>query len=743
MSIAAHLPQRTRTLLLLISATLVAACGGGDDAATAARAGSEAAGTSQAADVAADAPDAQAQSVRRRVTTPAPVVTDTLVIQASGTPADGVWPTMMVRVNRVPLGTVSVGSTLPRDYSFKVGVKAGDDIDVVFMNDALGKQGEDRNLVVHRLATPTMVLLPTTTGAYYDRGTGAEAVDGKDILPAQQTLPWSGALRLKWPAAPDTTQAAARQEAARLLMQTTFGPTATGIDEVLRLGTVGWLEQQLAQPFQASYVPEVQALYARGAAFRPDGAQYDPGVVGRTFWRTAYQAPDQLRRRVGFALHQIFMVSQSDSNLWPHARAFAQYMDQLNQHAFGNYRVLIEEMALSPAMGIYLSHMRNRKEDPLTGRLPDENFARELMQLFTIGLHELNMDGSPRLDGNGQPIETYGNADVMALAKVFTGWSWALPNAQLNEAGFRWGNPDLRALGDGAVDLQRMRAYPGMHSPSEKRLFAGKPHELVIPAGTPPADALRMALDSLFMHPNVGPFVGRQLIQRLVTSHPSPGYVQRVASVFNDNGRGVRGDLRAVVRAIVLDPEARASAPAPTFGKLREPVLRVAHWMRAFEAQSKTGRFALEYAFDEVGQRALYAHSVFGYTRPGYVPPNTSFSSRSATAPEMQIVNEATVAAWMNTALAMSEYGIGWSGSGPDITGRYDWLARVMAAGQLSTAVDQLNLVMLAGRMSEGLRRQVYDAVRSVAGNDAASHQNRAKLAVLLVLSSPEYLLQQ
>ena len=267
-------------------------------------------------------------------------------------------------------------------------------------------------------------------------------------------------------------------------------------------------------------------------------------------------------------------------------------------------------------MGIYLSHLRNRKENPATGLLPDENFAREVMQLFSLGLNELNLDGSPKLDAAGKPIETYSNADVMAMARVFTGWSWGFPDAQLTEQNFRWGSPGLKVATDQTIDLQRMKAYPGQHSTAEKKLFAGKPWALTIPANTAAADSLRLALNGLFNHPNVGPFIGRQLIQRLVTSYPSPACVARVASVFNNNGKGVRGDLGAVVRAILQDSEAR-STPAPGFGKVREPVLRVAHWMRAFGTTSATGEYMMAWELESLSQQALAAPSVFGWFRPG------------------------------------------------------------------------------------------------------------------------------
>jgi uncharacterized protein (DUF1800 family) len=449
-----------------------------------------------------------------------------------------------------------------------------------------------------------------------------------------------------------------------------------------------------------------------------------------------------LRKRTAFALHQIFVVSQADSNLYDHTRAYANYLDTLNRHALGNFRSLLDDIALSPVMGIYLSHIRNRKENPATGQLPDENFAREVMQLFTIGLQELNPDGTLRLDAEGKPIETYNNADVMAMAKVFTGWSWAFPDGQLTDSNFRYGSPKYGATTDTQMDLLRMKAYPNQHSTSAKPLFAGKPWAVTIPANTPAAESLRIALDTLFNHPNVGPFIGRQLIQRLTTGNPSPAYVARVAASFDNNGQGVRGDLAAVVRTILLDPEAR-QAPGAGFGKLKEPVLRVAQWMRAFKTTSASGNFMMVYDLDSLSQRPYNSPSVFSYFRPGYVPPNSAFSESGATAPEFQIVNESSTPAWVNLAENMAGGGIGWTGSARDIVPAMNDLAALSTAGNVDGLLRQIDLRLFGGRMPGALRQDILDSVTGVGGTDAASHLNRARVAVFVALSSPEFLVQR
>jgi uncharacterized protein (DUF1800 family) len=677
---------------------------------------------------------------RSSMPAPAPAV---LTVRARGTLNAGVGPTMVVRVDGTVIGSTVVQATVPTDYAFNVtSLPAGAKVDVAFTNDA-NSNGEDRNLFISYLSDGKVTVTPTSPGATVDRGSGDKAYDGVDVVAGVGELYSNGALRLVWPAVPGVDATLARRyQAARLLQQASFGPTTVELNTLVSMSDAEWIDRQLAMPAGNDFVPAVQRLYDQGAAFRPGGASYDTTTPVRTFWAATATAPDQLRKRVMLALQEIIVVSQADSNLFSHTRAYAAYLDMLNRHAFGNYRALLEDVALSPVMGIYLSHMRNRKEDPATGRVPDENFAREVMQLFSIGLVELNQDGTPRLDGNGQPIETYNNADVMNLAKVFTGWSWAFPDAQLTENNFRFGNPNYAPGSDLQIDLQRMKAYPNQHSTSEKRLFAGKPSAVVIPANTQAADSLRIALDTLFNHPNVGPFIGRQLIQRLVTSNPSPAYVARVAAAFANNGAGVRGDMAAVIRQILLDPEAR-QAPGTGFGKLREPILRVAQFMRAFNVASTTGNFQMAFDLDSLSQRPFNEPSVFSFFRPGYVPPNTVLADAGVTAPEFQLVNETTAPLWVNLAETMVGSGLGSAPAGRDVVADFSTLAGWSAAGNVDAILEALNQLLLGGRMSAALRTDILDAMAGVTGSTDASHLNRAKVAVFMALASPEFLIQR
>ena len=545
-----------------------------------------------------------------------------------------------------------------------------------------------------------------------------------------------------------------QEQAARMLVQASFGPTRDSVAALKGRKPSDWLADQMAIAPAPDYVNAVQARFNldAGGTYRPGngGTNYSPSGLGNLFWSKAVSAPDQLRQRVVHALLQIMVVSQSDSNLYDHARAFAQYLDNLGKHAFGNFRALLEDVALSPVMGIYLSHIRNQKADPIKGRVPDENFAREVMQLFTIGLYQLNQDGSTKRDSNGKPIETYNNDDVVGLARVFTGWSWDMPDGTSANATFRWGGPErYETVGSARFDLKPMRVFPAFHELGTK-VFLG----VTIPANTNGVDSMRIALDTLFKHPNVGPFIGKQLIQRLVTSNPSAAYVQYVAQKFEDNGKGVRGDMAAVVTAVLQHPEARGE-PTAQAGKLKEPILRTAHALRALSASSLTGRWMINDT--SLSQTPLNAPSVFNFYRPGYVPPNTDIANRAMVAPEFQIANESSVANWTNYVYALIQWGVGWTGDELDIPAAQRKTQDVKVDFALSTAplvqalatssafaVDQINLLLFAGRMSAGLRTRLLDAMQNqVSWNTTTRSRDRLQIAVFIALSSSEFMIER
>jgi uncharacterized protein (DUF1800 family) len=524
-------------------------------------------------------------------------------------------------------------------------------------------------------------------------------------------------------------------QAVRFLAQASFGANRSSINAVVTSGISGWITTQFSLP-QTSHRDTVNDLKATLDA----GDLLNEEQFLSSFWKQAIEGEDQLRQRVAYALSQIFVISLQEGEIGEHPILAASYLDMLGEQAFGNFRTLLEAVSLHPAMGIYLSALHNQKESAT--RAPDENFGREVMQLMSIGLFELNPDGSQK-QVNGAPVETYSSVDISGMAKVFTGWSWAGPDQTANRFVGDFTNPER--------EWQPMQGYPQYHSTSVKNFLGTS-----VPAqGTPdPAASLKVALDRLFGHPNVGPFIGRQLIQRLVTSNPSPAYVGRVAGAFANNGQGVRGDMKAVIRAILLDPEARSDSTifALDSGKLREPVLRLSGWMRAFEARSASGSFLIgntDDALDSIGQSPLRAPSVFNFYRPGYVPPNTSIANANLVAPEMQITGTTSVVGYLNTMQDAVSDGIGRDG---DI--KSDYATEIHLAGTPDKLVERVNLMLLANQMSPALRAQIVAAVNSVpvpadaadaadAAAAAEARQNRVWLAVFLTLASPEYLVQK
>ena len=534
----------------------------------------------------------------------------------------------------------------------------------------------------------------------------------------------------------------------RLLTQATFGATDADVNSVMTLGDDAWIEAQIKLPptsYQA-YWDELDAQVQK----------VTPGKTSRTqvyysFWRGAITGEDQLRQRVAYALSQMFVVSMVDGGVGNNPRGAANYLDTLSKNAFGNYRQLIEAVALHPMMGLYLSHLRNRKENPYTGRVPDENFAREVMQLFSIGLYELKPDGTVRTGADGLPLETYDNDDIAGMAKVFTGWSWSC--ADTSDTCF------TRVTEGGVEDPNRvvlpMQAYAQFHSTAQKD-FLGV--TIASQDAPDPRASLKVALDTLYNHPNVGPFVGKQLIQRLVTSNPSPAYIGRVAAAFADNGAGVRGDMKAVIKAVLLDPEARqvpSGDAGLVYGKLREPVLRLSAILRAFGGTSSSGQWRIGNTDDpgwSIGQTPLRSPSVFNFYRPGYVPPVTQAGNMGLTVPEMQITHEASVAGYANIIRDLLT-----NGMDDDLTAKTrDIKVNVDALSQQARDADVLvGLVddrLFGGLMPAELKALIVTAVNSIFVPDVKASTparvqelltNRTLLAIYLAVVSPEFIVQK
>ena len=552
---------------------------------------------------------------------------------------------------------------------------------------------------------------------------------------------------------------ASRAEAARFLTQASFGPTDASIDRVMSLGYSAWIDEQLALPAH-QHLASWDAADALIKQSNPTGAAGQRELLD-SFWRAAVAGEDQLRQRVAFALSQVFVISMQTDAVGDRPRGVAAYLDMLAQQGVGtraqpaNYRTLLESVSRHPMMGIYLSHLRNQKENARTGRVPDENYAREVMQLFSIGLHQLNLDGTPRLQGS-ERIETYGSADIAGLAKVFTGFALDCPAWPDNNCFFNSVGSDEGSQPYADRLLRPMRGYPQYHSRSEKA-FLGT---TIAPQTNGDPDAsLATALDTLYRHPNVGPFIGKQLIQRLVTSNPSPAYVEAVARAFNDNGRGVRGDMQAVVRAVLLHPEARDMAAASSsdrYGKLREPVLRLSALLRAVPVSSDSGQYRVgstDRVDTELGQTPLRAPSVFNFWRPGYVAPGSSTGAADLVAPELQLTHETSVAGYVNYLRDVLQNGIGvYDAARARRDIQFDFSAEVALSDTPAALVARLSDRLAWGRLSAALQADVAQAVGSItipaptASNAAAiasARLNRVRAAVLLVMASPEFLVQQ
>ena len=505
-------------------------------------------------------------------------------------------------------------------------------------------------------------------------------------------------------------------EASRLLSQATFGPTVAEIDRLSSMGTDAWFSDQFRKPQTLHFVYMNAAQNRLSANERLSEDQFF-----ESFWQQAVNGDDQLRQRVAYALSQIFVISYQNTTLARYPRGVANYYDTLGAYAFRNFRELLEAVTLHPMMGVYLDALGNQKTSAT--RVPNENYAREVMQLFSIGLRQLNQDGTDTTT----PTATYINDDIKGLAKVFTGWSWAGPDKSSSR--FGGGNADPNR------DWLPMQNYPAYHETLEK-VFLG----VTIPSNISGEASLKIALDTLFNHPNVGPFIGRELIQRLVTSNPSPAYVGRVATAFANNGQGVRGDMKAVIIAVLLDPEARTPPLSSdnNAGKLREPVLRLANWMRAFHATSSSGYFHmgdLDDPLNGLAQTPMRSPSVFNFFRPEYVPPNTSIAAAGKFSPEMQITDEMSVVGYLNYMRNAIPGGVGIS---REI--KADYTAELALAATPGILVDRINLLLLQNRMSATLRAQILAAINSNPNN---SNLNRVYLAIFLTMASPEYLVQK
>ena len=591
----------------------------------------------------------------------------------------------------------------------------------------------------------------------------------------------------------------ARAAAAKFLNRATFGATDSSVQALVGTSVDAWFQVQAsASPTQggsanywsvtpsfhldwiqrrtADFQAAYQAALAEAAAAAAPGTT--PAKVNlrqvtnlqfqESFWARAVNGDDQLRHRMTLALSEILVVSFTGSSITP--RIAASWYDMLSAHAFGNYLDLLTAVTLHPAMGLYLNIIGNSQADNDPTREPDENYAREIMQLMSIGLYELNADGTAKTDASGQPIPTYAHPDIAGLAATLTGWGWF--SAKPTSTTFT--KQPANGTDANSPDVRPLIAYPAFHSRLSKT-FLGH----TIPAYTGPSpttaagnsamqvyqtQSLNTALGVVFNHPNVGPFLATRLIQRFVTSNPSPAYVKRVAAVFNGSGSTPRGDLFATLKAVLTDSEAANLSPAttPTAGKLREPVIRMAHWLRASGAVSTAtasiagGNFNQPQDFiapTALAQAPLEAPSVFNFWAPDFTPPGSSIAKAHLTAPEFQAVDVLTVAGYANTMIQYIQ-NKGWPGN--DVVTTYSAeIAALMPVNPTDpdfhqALIDRLNMLYFGGGMSANLSARLNRVMASTGATiktPSATQRTQMRLdkvrsALILVLTSPEYLVQ-
>jgi uncharacterized protein (DUF1800 family) len=552
------------------------------------------------------------------------------------------------------------------------------------------------------------------------------------------------------PPTPPVSAPVSDADAVRFLLQAQFSASEADITQVRTQGYKTWLTAQFSAPASAG---GAAWLDARGynlvdTTFRFFDNEYPADYM---IWNQLITSSDAVRKRCALALSEFFVVSVTGLDASWRSHLIANWWDMLVAQTFGNYRSLLQAVTLNPAMGYYLNTKGNRKEDPARNRVPDENYGREVMQLFSIGLHQLNPDGTEKRDASGNRLDSYTQSDITNIARVFTGWdvdqSQNVPTS-------------LLPAENRTIPSTHFTRLPMVLNANNHSALASSFLGASVPAGTAGGPALQIALDALFNHPNVAPFFGKQMIQRLVTSNPSAAYVARVAAAFTNNGQGVRGDLKAVFAAVLLDDEARGSGGLsnPGFGKLREPMLRFVQWARTFGMASARGSWKignLSNPGTQLGQSPLRSPSVFNYFRPGYVPPGTALSASKTPAPEFQLVHESGVSGYLNYLQNIVRNGIfvnapDQAGNGSNSTNGFDitvnYSAELALVLDAPALVARLSLLLCAGQISAANQKLMSDALSATALTASSSDnakRDRVAAAVLLVMASSEYLIQK
>ena len=509
-------------------------------------------------------------------------------------------------------------------------------------------------------------------------------------------------------------------QAARLLAQATFGATREDLRQVKALGAERWIDNQFTLSGESHY--DYVRRYSNNS---------NRFARHEAWWNGAIDGDDQLRQRVAFALSQLLVVSDTGYTLSNAQWGVASYYQLLIDNAFGNYRDLLEKVTLHPVMGVYLSMLQNSKGDVDSGTRPDENFAREVLQLFSIGLYELNLDGST--DGRS----SFTQAQVEAFARVFTGWNFA-------DAGQRWAS-----VLNGADLENPMLPFEDFHDTGSKTLLNGEQ----LAANLSAREDLEQALDNIFAHPNVGPFVSKHLIKRLVTSNPSPRYIRDVATVFNNDGTRTRGNLKAVVKAVLMHDEARTISNADTYGKLREPMLRVSHLWRAFGVLPGSGSSTTRNEYNTnapelkdfelaFGQAPLKSPSVFNFFQPSFSPAGP-LADRKLQAPEFELFtesNELGTSNWLGKQV--NQRSVSALIDGEQTTSYLDFTYEVGLASDIDVLLSHLDIVLMSGSMSSGLRSVLVSQLQGIPANTQAGLLKRVRDAITVIIASPDYLVQ-
>jgi len=698
--------------LVAIGVMSLAACGGGG------------AGSSEASNVSASGHES-AQAV---------AAGPAIVVRARASLSNNVGANMELRVDGTLIGAVEVRATAYQDYAFDAGtVAAGAKVDVVFTNDA-NINGADRNLYVESITINGVTTLAQASGVTLDRGTGAAAFDGKDVIPGQPNVVWNGALRFTAPGS--VAAAPSSQEAFRLADQASFGATEALVAEIRAKGAAAWITAQMALSNSRYSLGNGDAIskntssvefcnqpaYAGANCWRD---WYSTQPLAWDFYRNATQQPDQLRQRVAFALQQIVVVNNLEVS---GTYGFRNYYNNLLANAFGNYRQVLKKVALSPVMGDFLNNANN------LAAAPNENFGRELLQLFSIGTCELNPDGSLK---GGACTATYANETVRNYAYALTGWTYPAGGAT------PWGcwpkGANCPYYGGDMVPVA------SFHDTASRALLSG----ITVPAGSSAPQALELVLDSLLAHPNIAPFVGKQLIQQLVTSNPSPAYVQRVSAAFNSGryvagsnsfGAGQRGDLAATVAAVLLDAEARTVSSSRSAGKLREPILMFTAALRALNGRSD-GEALTWWWGETLREHVFRPPSVFNFYPPDYPVPGTALVG-----PAFGLHNANAALARLNYLT----YLLYWGGTtaNASVPGAFGTVVNTLPfeadAADAAKLVDRFSLLASGAPLPAAARTEIIDAVAAYTSQNSSTWKTeRVRQAAYLVFATPAFQVQR